>query len=161
MATSLRPQIPPFYINDVNETNIWLEDVQDAPLGGAYSVYNPSSLSVYLGPNRFTGAIDSPSTTITIPGGLSVSLVRTTGSAPSVTSGTLTGTNAGGYVSGLNVAGTITITFANGGWTNWASCTANTSSSSSQAYVAAINKTAVVFNFGALTGTLYYHCDGN
>jgi hypothetical protein len=28
-------------------------------------------------------------------------------------------------------------------------------------YVSAISKTSVTFTFPALTGTLYYHCDGN
>jgi len=83
------------------------------------------------------------------------------GTAPTASSGTVTGTNAGGYVSGLSAATSVTITFANSGWSSWASCVANTSVASTQPYVSAISKTAVTFTFASLTGTLYYQCNGN
>ncbi len=84
------------------------------------------------------------------------------GTAPTVSAGTITGTNAAGFVSGLNAATSVTITFANSGWTNWASCTASPSVSLAAApYVSAISKTAVTFTFPSLTGTLYYQCGGN
>ena len=83
------------------------------------------------------------------------------GTAPTASAGTVTGTNAGGYISGLSAATSLTITFANSGWTTWASCVANTSSAAAQPYIGSISKTAVTFNFASLTGTLYYHCEGN
>jgi hypothetical protein len=83
------------------------------------------------------------------------------GTAPTASAGTVTGTNAAGYVSGLSVATSVTLTFANGGWSTWASCVANTSVAATQPYVSAISKTAVTFTFASLTGTLYYHCSGN
>jgi hypothetical protein len=76
--------------------------------------------------------------------------------------GTVTGTNAGGFVSGLSAATSITLTFANSGWSSWASCVATPSASlSAGTYVSSISATAVTFAFPALTGRLYYHCDGN
>ncbi len=83
------------------------------------------------------------------------------GSAPTASVGTITGTNAGGYVSGLSAATSLTLTFANSGWGAWASCVANTNVASVQPYVSSISKTGVTFAFPSLTGTLYYHCDGN
>jgi hypothetical protein len=84
------------------------------------------------------------------------------GTAPTASAGTMTGTNAGGFISGLSAATSVTITFANGGWTSWASCTASPSVSLSAApYVSAISKTAVTFTFPSLTGKLYYQCNGN
>jgi hypothetical protein len=83
------------------------------------------------------------------------------GAAPTASAGTVTGTNAAGYVSGLSAATTVTITFSNSGWSTWASCVANTSVAATQPYVSAISKTAVTFTFASLTGTLYYHCSGN
>ena len=55
----------------------------------------------------------------------------------------------------------VTITFANSGWTNAAFCVANSSVAATQPYVTAQSKTAVTFTFPALTGNLFYHCDGN
>ena len=83
------------------------------------------------------------------------------GSAPLASAGTITGTNAGGYVSGLSAATSVTLTFANSGYATWASCTANSSSASTQPYVSAASKRAVTFTFASLTGTLYYTCNGN
>ena len=77
------------------------------------------------------------------------------GTAPTASAGTITGTNAAGFVSGLSAATSVTITFANGGWNTWASCTASPSVSLSAApYVSAISKSAVTFTFPSLTGTL-------
>ena len=83
------------------------------------------------------------------------------GSAPVTSAGTMTGTNAGGYISRLSAATSVTITFANSGWATWASCVANASTATAQPYVSSMSKTAVTFSFASLTGTLYYHCDGN
>jgi hypothetical protein len=71
-------------------------------------------------------------------------------------------TNAGGAVTGLSTDTTVTITFANSGWTNAAFCTATPSVAlATPVYNSAQSKTAVTFTFAALTGSLYYHCDGN
>jgi hypothetical protein len=69
--------------------------------------------------------------------------------------------NAGGEITGLSAATSVTITFANSGWTNAAFCVANSSVAATQPYVAAQSNTAVTFTFPALTGNLFYHCDGN
>ena len=59
-------------------------------------------------------------------------------------------------------ATTVTITFANSGWTNAAFCVASPSVSLVSApYVSAISGSSVTFTTPALTGILYYHCDGN
>ena len=84
------------------------------------------------------------------------------GASPTANAGTVTGTNEGGYVSGLSAAASLTLTFANGGWSSWASCIATPSASLSGApYVSSISNSAVTFSFPSLTGVLYYHCDGN
>ena len=84
------------------------------------------------------------------------------GASPTVSAGTVTGTNEGGFVSGLSAATQVTLTFASGGWSSWASCVATSSSSLSAApYVSTISNTSVTFAFPSLTGRLYYHCDGN
>ena len=87
--------------------------------------------------------------------------VHFSSSTPSASAGTIAGTNFYGQVSGLSSATTTTITFANGGFTSAAYCTANTSVTATQPYITAISKTAVTFTFASLTGTLYYSCGGN
>jgi hypothetical protein len=87
-----------------------------------------------------------------------------TATAPITSAGTIAAysTNAGGAITSLSAATTVTITFANSGWTNAAFCVATPSVSLATApYVSAISPTAVTFTFVALTGNLYYHCDGN
>jgi hypothetical protein len=87
-----------------------------------------------------------------------------TATAPITSAGTVAAysTNAGGAITSLSAATTVTITFANSGWTNAAFCVATPSVSLATApYVSAISLTAVTFTFVALTGNLYYHCDGN
>jgi hypothetical protein len=87
-----------------------------------------------------------------------------TATAPITSAGTVAAysTNAGGAITSLNAASTVTITFANSGWTNADFCVATPSVSLVTApYVSAISLTAVTFTFVALTGNLYYHCDGN
>jgi len=81
-------------------------------------------------------------------------------SSPTASAGSITGTNSTGYVGGLSSATSVTITFANSGWSNWASCTASANTSAAQPYVSSISKAAVTFTFKPLTGTIYYHCDG-
>jgi hypothetical protein len=84
------------------------------------------------------------------------------GASPTASAGTVAGTNEAGFVSGLSGATQVTLTFANGGWSSWASCVATPSMTLSAApYVSTINNAAVTFAFPALTGRLYYHCDGN
>jgi hypothetical protein len=87
--------------------------------------------------------------------------IHNAGTAPSASAGTIVGTNAGGHVAGLSAATTVTITFANLGWGTWDSCVAISSVSATQPYLTSLSLTAVTFTFPTLTGTLYYHCDGN
>jgi hypothetical protein len=84
------------------------------------------------------------------------------GASPGASAGSVTGTNEGGFVSGLSGATQLTLTFANSGWSSWAACVATPSMTlSTVPYVSTISNTAVTFAFPALTGRLYYHCDGN
>jgi hypothetical protein len=86
-----------------------------------------------------------------------------TATAPITSAGTIAAysTNAGGEITGLSGATSVTITFANSGWTNAAFCVANSSVAATQPYVTAQSNAAVTFTFPALTGNLFYHCDGN
>jgi hypothetical protein len=86
-----------------------------------------------------------------------------TATAPITSAGTIAAysTNAAGEITGLSAATSVTITFANSGWTNAAFCVANSSVAATQPYVTAQSNTAVTFTFPALTGNLFYHCDGN
>jgi hypothetical protein len=87
-----------------------------------------------------------------------------TATAPITSAGTIAAysTNAGGEITGLLAATSVTITFANSGWTNAAFCTANSSTTlATNVYNSAQSNTAVTFTFPALTGNLFYHCDGN
>ena len=105
-----------------------------------------------------TAALGSQTTTGTYLQGT----VHSVATTPVASSGTITGTNAGGYVSGLSGDTSVTITFANSGWSAWVSCLAGASVSlSTSPYASAISLTAVTFTFPALTGNLFYHCDGN
>jgi hypothetical protein len=82
--------------------------------------------------------------------------------SPTASSGTLVGTNNGGAISGLSAATSVTVTFAGGaGFQVWNSCTANASAASTPVAVSAISLTSVMFSFPSLTGSLYFHCDGN
>ena len=82
--------------------------------------------------------------------------------SPTASSGTLVGTNNGGAISGLSAATSVTVTFAGGaGFQVWNSCTANASAASTPVAVSALSLTAVTFSFPSLTGSLYFHCDGN
>jgi hypothetical protein len=85
------------------------------------------------------------------------------GNAPTVSAGTITGSNAAGIISGLSAATSVVLTFnTNGPWTSWQSCTASPSVSLAAApYVSAISQTSVTFTFPSLTGKLYYQCGGN
>jgi hypothetical protein len=88
--------------------------------------------------------------------------VRFSGTTPTVSAGTPTGTNEVGRITGLSAAATVTITFANSGWTTWAACPSLTTSTGTQAYPSATSTTAVTVTFAsAFTGTLYYGCGGN
>jgi len=86
--------------------------------------------------------------------------VHQNGSTPTASAGTITGTNAGGFVSGLKAMTSLTITFANSGWTTWAACVANSSVEGAQPHVVSSSREAVTFAFPLLTGTLYYNCNG-
>jgi hypothetical protein len=84
--------------------------------------------------------------------------------APTASAGSVSvySTNAGGEITGLSAATSVTITFANSGWTNAAFCTATPSTTlATVVYNSAQSNTAVTFTFPALTGKLFYHCDGN
>jgi hypothetical protein len=70
-------------------------------------------------------------------------------------------TNTGGEITGLTGDTSVTITFANSGWVNAAFCVATDSQASTPVYNSSQSKTAVTFSFAALTGNLFYHCDGN
>jgi hypothetical protein len=86
------------------------------------------------------------------------------GTAPTVSAGSIAAysTNNGGEITSLSAATSVTITFANSGWTNAAFCTANSSTTmATNVYNSAQSNTAVTFTFSALTGNLFYHCDGN
>jgi hypothetical protein len=90
-------------------------------------------------------------------------LQHNTGTAPTASAGSVAtySTNAGGKITGLSAATSVTITFANSGWTNAAFCTANASTTlATNVYNSAQSNTAVTFTFPALTGNLFYHCDG-
>ena len=87
-----------------------------------------------------------------------------TATAPTTSAGSVAAysTNAGGEITGLSAATSVTITFANSGWTNAAFCVANASTTlATNVYNSTQSKTAVTFTFPALTGNLFYHCDGN
>ena len=91
-----------------------------------------------------------------------VGTVHISGLAPTAGAGTLTGNNNGGQVTGLSAATTLTITFANGGWSSWDACHASTSVSGNTASITTSSLAAMTITFSsALTGTAYYHCDGN
>jgi hypothetical protein len=84
--------------------------------------------------------------------------------APTASAGSVAAysTNAGGEITGLSAATSVTITFANSGWTSAAFCTATPSTTlATVVYNSAQSNTAVTFTFPALTGNLFYHCDGN
>jgi hypothetical protein len=86
----------------------------------------------------------------------------TSATSPTASAGTLVGTNNGGAISGLSAATSVTVTFAGGtGFTVWNSCTANASAASTPVAVSALSLTSVTFSFPSLTGSLYFHCDGN
>ena len=87
-----------------------------------------------------------------------------TATAPTASVGSVAtySTNAGGEITGLSAATSVTITFANGGWTNAAFCTATPSTTlATVVYNSSQSKTAVTFTFPALTGNLFYQCEGN
>jgi hypothetical protein len=141
-----------------------------------------SSSSVYLGANTEakasgdtnenvigTGAVGNGSNTTTLGNTATVGTwlngtQHITATAPITSAGTIAAysTNAGGEITGLSAATSVTITFANSGWTNAAFCTANASTTlATNVYNSIQSKTAVTFTFPALTGNLFYHCDGN
>jgi hypothetical protein len=97
-------------------------------------------------------------------GSLALAKIILTGTAPTSSLGTVAAysTNMGGEVTGLSAATTVTITFANGGWTNAAFCTATPSVTvATGVFNSSQSSTAVTFTFPAITGGLFYHCDGN
>ena len=90
-------------------------------------------------------------------------LIHNIGTAPTASAGSVAtySTNAGGELTGLSGATTVTITFANSGWTNAAFCTAVDSQAATPVANTSQSNTAVTFTFSSLTGNLFYHCDGN
>jgi len=87
--------------------------------------------------------------------------VHTQSATPTSSLGTVTGSNAGGFVSGLTAATAVTITFAASPWSSWASCTATPSVTGITVYNSSQSTASVTFSMAALTGTLYYSCTGN
>jgi len=86
------------------------------------------------------------------------------GATPKTSIGVLAAhsTNTGGAITGLSAETSVTLTFANDGWKNAAFCVASASVALQSApYVSSISAKKVTFRFPQLTGTLYYHCDGN
>jgi len=118
-------------------------------------------------------ALGSASSSTTVNGAFNIGTKTTfdvngvahqAGTAPTASAGTLTGTNAGGYISGLNAVSSVTITFANSGWKTWASCTANATATGSEPYVTSVLglTTGVTFTFPtSYTGGMTYSCNGN
>jgi lysophospholipase L1-like esterase len=114
-----------------------------------------------------SGAVGNGSNTATIGNS---SLIGTwlkgtmhfTGTAPDASAGSVTGSNAGGTIASLTAATTTTLTFNTASpWTVWSSCTASASAAATPVQVSAISLTAVTFTFAALTGSVYYQCNGN
>jgi len=116
-----------------------------------------------------SGAVGNGSNTVTLGNSSVVGTYlqgtqHITATAPTASAGTVAtySTNAGGEITSLSAATTVTITFANSGWTNAAFCTATPSTTlATVVYNSSQSKTAVTFTFPALTGNLFYHCDGN
>jgi len=115
------------------------------------------------------GAVGNGSNTTTLGNSSTIGTWKfgtqhTTATAPAASAGSVAAysTNEGGEITGLSTATSVTITFANSGWTNAAFCTANASTTlATNVYNSAQSNTAVTFTFPALTGNLFYHCDGN
>jgi hypothetical protein len=83
---------------------------------------------------------------------------------PTVSAGSVASysTNNGGAITGLSAATTATLTFNGTPWLHASFCSASPSVSLAAApYVSAISTSSVTFTFPSLTGTLYYHCDGD
>jgi len=83
---------------------------------------------------------------------------------PKASIGTLAAhsTNTGGAITGLSAETAVTLTFSNDSWKNAVFCVASASVALGSApYVSSISVKAATFRFLPLTGTLYYHCDGN
>ena len=80
---------------------------------------------------------------------------------PTASAGSIaSGTNADGTIGGLSAATSVSMTFANGGWSTWVSCTASSSVAGNQPAVTA-TLTAVTFTFASeFTGAVSYHCGG-
>jgi hypothetical protein len=83
------------------------------------------------------------------------------GNTPTASAGSIaSGTNADGTIGGLLAVTSFTMTFANGGWSTWVSCTANSSEAGNQPAVTS-TLTTVTFTFASeFTGTVSYHCGG-
>jgi hypothetical protein len=87
-----------------------------------------------------------------------------TATAPTASAGSVAAysTNAGGEITGLSAATSVTITFANSGWTNAAFCVVTPDNATAIPYISAISKTGFTITFTAAeTGVVFYHCDGN
>ena len=148
--------------------------------GGAVGLTNPTT-SIFIGTatqakadngtNEIVigaGVTGNGSNTATLGTGLTDTYLagtqHITATAPTASAGSVAtySTNAGGKITGLSAATSVTITFANSGWTNAAFCTANASTTlATNVYNSAQSNTAVTFTFPALTGNLFYNCGGN
>jgi hypothetical protein len=86
------------------------------------------------------------------------------GPAPTTSAGTLTGSNTGGYITGLSAASSVSITFTNSGWNTWASCiwTPDATGGAGQNSSTPGLKTGATYTFtAAYTGGINYSCNGN
>jgi hypothetical protein len=140
---------------------------QVTTLGSTFVGYEADDIADgYTNSNVFGYAAQGTASNQVVLGNTSVTstllrgTLHATGSAPTASAGTITGANAGGYVSGLSAATSVTVTFANSGWATWDACVGN-ASTSTLVYVSSLSLTSVTFSFSSFTGTLYYHCDGN
>ncbi len=154
-----------FVANSGTATSIYL----------SYSIYRPSisayGSSLVLSSDSGSGSASVVTTGLQVPSGDSPKikidlngLVHYLGAAPTASAGTVAtySTNTGGEITGLSAATSVTITFANSGWYNAAFCGAWASTTlATNVYNSAQSAAAVTFTFPALTGNLFYHCDGN
>jgi len=146
-------------------SSVYSVDYLGDVIGGGH--ITGAGLSAIPGANASSGTVYGTTMDLNTLGGYSHSYFslnatpRQNDTAPTSSDGSLVGTTSGGYISGLSGSTTVTITFATSRFATWASCEASTSVAGIQPYVSSISSSSVTFTMTALTGTLYYHCDGD
>lgn len=93
-------------------------------------------------------------------------LQHTSGPTPTTDTGTIStySNNSWGIVTGLSAATSLTLTFANGGFTTAAACGWTPYASGGAGYVSStpgLNTSSTYTFASAYTGAIGYHCDGN